>query len=329
LLLAEAEHVPVLPTPDAKLASAPPLRFDLVDAFRYQERAMNLSRLKVMTLIFVSVLASSIATAEARGQWMTFTNCRYLPNPANDGDSFHVRTGGREYIFRLYFVDSPETDASLPERVAEQAKYFGVSAPQTLQIGLEAERFTRQELARPFTVRTCKQDARGRSRLKRYFAFIQTDRADLGEQLVANGLARVYGAASEAPDMNTPEVEWRKLEQFERKAKQEKIGGWGIGAGRLNTRATTQPTTSSDYFEAFFHPKTAPLAATPLSERSVSGAKFNINTATCEQLQDIPGIGNVLAERIIASRPFKSADELGKVKGIGKVKYQQLRPYFE
>jgi DNA uptake protein ComE-like DNA-binding protein len=270
-----------------------------------------------------------VAAAEANDRWVTLKECRYLPNPANDGDSFHARAGGREYIFRLYFVDSPETDASLPGRVAEQAKYFAVSTPQTLQIGLEAERFTRQQLARPFTVRTCKQDARGRSRLKRYFAFIQTEGADLGEQLVANGLARVYGAASEAPDMNTPEVEWHKLEELERKAKQERIGGWGIGAGRLNTRAVTQPTASSDYFEAFFHSKTAPSAATPLSQTGVSGVKLNVNSATSEQLQGIPGIGNVLAGRIIAARPYKSADELRKVKGVGEVRYQELRPYFE
>jgi competence ComEA-like helix-hairpin-helix protein len=129
--------------------------------------------------------------------------------------------------------------------------------------------------------------------------------------------------------MNTPEIEWAKLEQLERKAKQERIGGWGIGAGRLNIRAATQPTTSSDYFEAFFHPKTAPPAATPVSQVGVSGTKLDINTATSEQLQDVPGIGNVLAGRIIAARPFKSADELGRVKGIGKVKYEELRPYFE
>lgn len=283
--------------------------------------------LKYSSLILCS-LVSLIADARGNGRWVTLKDCRYLPNPANDGDSFHVQAGNKEYIFRLYFVDSPETDASLPERVAEQGKYFAVTTPQTLQIGLEAERFTRQQLSHPFTVRTCKQDARGRSRLKRYFAFVQTETADLGEQLVANGLDRVYGAASEAPEMNTPEVEWRKLEQLERKAKEEKIGGWGIKGDRLSTRAATQPATSADSFEAFFHAKTEPSAATPLSQAPVSGAKLDINTATTEALQGLPGVGPVLAERIIAARPFKNADELDRVKGIGKVKYQKLRPYF-
>jgi endonuclease YncB( thermonuclease family) len=179
-------------------------------------------------LVFLVFLLAPLARAS---EWKTFKDCRFMPNEANDGDSFHVRADNKEYIFRLYFVDAPETDTSVAGRVDDQAKYFHVSVPQALQIGIEAERFTQQKLARPFTVRTCLQDARGRSRLPRYFAFVQIDNVDLGELLVANGLARVYGAASDAPDMNTPEVEWRKLRELEGKAKEQKIGGWGVGAG--------------------------------------------------------------------------------------------------
>jgi competence protein ComEA len=45
-------------------------------------------------------------------------------------------------------------------------------------------------------------------------------------------------------------------------------------------------------------------------------------------LEDLPGIGPVLAGRIIAARPFKSADDLRKVKGIGDKRYEKLRPFF-
>ncbi len=263
--------------------------------------------------------------AHASGPWVTLKDCRYLPNEANDGDSFHVRSANKEYIFRLYFVDAPETDASIPARVREQAKYFHATVPQTLQVGKEAERFTRQQLVRPFTVRTCLQDARGRSRLPRYFAFVQLENADLGELLVANGLARVFGAASDPPEMNTPEVERHKLEQLEQKAKEQKIGAWGVGTGRLNTRAATQPGTSRDYFEAFFH---ARAGGAPTASRASLGTKLNVNTASIEALQDIPGVGLVLAKRIIAARPFRSADDLRQVKGIGAKRYAQLRPYF-
>lgn len=265
---------------------------------------MHSSRfVKYPPLILIGVF-SLIAVVRGGDRWVTLNDCRYLPNPANDGDSFHVQAGGKEYIFRLYFVDSPETDASLPRRVAQQAKYFAVTTAQALQIGLEAKRFTRQQLARPFTVRTCKQDARGRSWRKRYFAFVQIDNADLGELLVANGLARVFGAASDPPGMNTPRVEWRKLEQLERRAKEQKIGGWGVESGRLNTRTAAQPPASL-------------------------GKKLDVNTASIDALKGIPGNGLVLAQRIIAARPFRSADNLRQVKGIGGKRYAALRPFFE
>ena len=61
-------------------------------------------------------------------------SCRLIPNPANDGDSFHVSAGEKEYIFRLYLVDAPETDALVPTRLVEQSKYFQLSVPQTIEV---------------------------------------------------------------------------------------------------------------------------------------------------------------------------------------------------
>ena len=44
---------------------------------------------------------------------------------------------------------------------------------------------------------------------------------------------------------------------------------------------------------------------------------------------NIPGIGPVVAQRIIEARPFKSADDLQRVKGIGAGKrYEKIRPFF-
>jgi competence ComEA-like helix-hairpin-helix protein len=44
---------------------------------------------------------------------------------------------------------------------------------------------------------------------------------------------------------------------------------------------------------------------------------INANTATMEELQAIPGIGPVLASRIVAARPFQSVEDIDKVAGIG------------
>jgi len=57
--------------------------------------------------------------------------------------------------------------------------------------------------------------------------------------------------------------------------------------------------------------------------------KIDINTATEKELTTVPGIGYVMAARIIAARPFRSADDLKRVSGIGNKKYAQVRPYFQ
>ena len=66
------------------------------------------SRVGVSALIAVVVLWSATVDLSARDQskdWIVLKDCRLIPNPANDGDSFHVSAGQKEYLFRLYLVD--------------------------------------------------------------------------------------------------------------------------------------------------------------------------------------------------------------------------------
>lgn len=60
-------------------------------------------------------------------------------------------------------------------------------------------------------------------------------------------------------------------------------------------------------------------------------AKVNINSASVEQLTELPGVGAKLAARIVEHRqkqgPFKSTQELMNVKGIGEKNLQKLQPY--
>lgn len=63
------------------------------------------------------------------------------------------------------------------------------------------------------------------------------------------------------------------------------------------------------------------------------GPKVNINLAGQRELEELPGIGPTLAQRIIAYREkkggFKNIEELKQVGGIGEKKFEELRDYIE
>jgi competence protein ComEA len=60
-----------------------------------------------------------------------------------------------------------------------------------------------------------------------------------------------------------------------------------------------------------------------------SSEKIDINTATVDQLESLPQIGTKTAQAIIAYRtqhgPFKKADDLAKVRGIGGKTFEVLK----
>ena len=62
-----------------------------------------------------------------------------------------------------------------------------------------------------------------------------------------------------------------------------------------------------------------------------SPARININTATSQQLQTLPGIREVLAQRIIDYREtygnFNSIEELMNVSGIGEKKFDDIKEF--
>jgi competence ComEA-like helix-hairpin-helix protein len=277
--------------------------------------------------VVVTIWLSSIDVGARSGDWITLENCRLVPNAANDGDSFHVRVNGKEYIFRLYLVDAPETDAVNPARLVDQAKHFGMTVPQVIEVGETAKAFAREKLADPFTVITHMANAMGRSNIERFYALVQTKDGDLGEQLIANGLARIHGTKATPPGAGSPAAERQRLEQLEDEAKRRKVGAWGMSGQPSNVAsATPQPVASAAAPILLTPALTAPTKST---ERAADAGKLDVNTAAEKQLRDLPGIGPVLAQRIIAARPFRSADDLKKVNGIGEKKYEKIRPYFQ
>jgi endonuclease YncB( thermonuclease family) len=227
------------------------------------------SRVGVSALIAVVVVWSASVDLCARDQsrgWIVLKDCRLIPNPANDGDSFHVSAGEKEYLFRLYLVDAPETDEMTPRRLIDQAKYFNITVPQAIEVGRVAKDFTQEKLSQPFTVFTHMSDAMGQSRLERFYAFVETKEGDLAEQLVRNGLARCYGFKAAPPGLTSSRIELERLRQFEDQAKRDKIGAWGVNAGRLKVR----PQTPNDFSSFVPEEKSRSRAARPDSSTVVS-----------------------------------------------------------
>ena len=68
---------------------------------------------------------------------------------------------------------------------------------------------------------------------------------------------------------------------------------------------------------------------TKISAPAPAATKVNLNTATLEQLDALPGIGPAIAQRILDYRSekgsFKSIEELKEVRGIGDALYNEIR----
>ena len=68
----------------------------------------------------------------------------------------------------------------------------------------------------------------------------------------------------------------------------------------------------------------------PVVKTSAEISPVDINSADFNQLVNVPGIGPVLAEKIISRRKekeFRSLEELKQIKGIKDKKFKKIKPY--
>src|SRR5689334_3344086 len=72
-------------------------------------------------------------------------------------------------------------------------------------------------------------------------------------------------------------------------------------------------------------------AAVGANKKKPPARPVNINTATSEELQQVPGIGPATAQKILQMRksygPFKSVDDLLAIRGLGQKRLDKMRKY--
>jgi comEA protein len=73
----------------------------------------------------------------------------------------------------------------------------------------------------------------------------------------------------------------------------------------------------------------APVTALAQQGGTPSNEKVNLNTATLEQLQTLPGVGPAIAKNIVDYRTkvgkFAKIEDILNVKGIGEKKFQRMK----
>ena len=111
--------------------------------------------------------------------------------------------------------------------------------------------------------------------------------------------------------------------------------GTNAASSRLNTISHPEPVAETPTPE----PATATVPSAsdiasdslPTATAPVTGARIDINKATATELERLPGIGPVLAGRIVryreANGPFATVDDLDWVEGIGEGIIAKIRDY--
>ena len=288
------------------------------------------NRLHRGSVIFASCFVAFLALSSLRAEQplQSIPGCTLVQAPWADGDSFPVNLpDGRTVTVRLYGADciewhvNDETDA---RRLRAQRRYFGIggddasaSMAKAKSFGELAGKRTRELLGKPFTLHTAFSDARGGSASERFYGFITTaEGRDHAAVLVEEGLARAVGLVRRLPDGSDGEEYRNKLRDIELTAAVARKGIWASTDWKRLTSDRAVERAENAELASFLKP-------------GIPAGGINLNTATPEEIEALPGIGKSLAERIIAARAdrvFVGVDDLLRIKGVTPKLLSKIAP---
>jgi competence ComEA-like helix-hairpin-helix protein len=166
------------------------------------------------------------------------------------------------------------------------------------------------------------QKALGDGKHERFYAFVETaDKKDLATELVRAGLARAYGVSAGGPEERSRERYKEILADIELQAAKRGKGIWAVTDWeKLPVERDIQRLEEE---EDQIAQGNNPLPA---------DFRLNPNTASRDDLDRLPGIGEDKANGIIEARedaPFKKPEDLMRVPGIKQKTLDKFSQHLE